>query len=485
MIYQGFVGGSARAEAVAGENELTMNWFVAPMRSQAAKARLALLPVPGYRAFGATPDVVGSAAWSGKGRAFAVVGGSLNETFADGSITRRGTLATNGNLATISYNAATGQLLITAGGNAYCYVLATNVLTQVLTGVATQGAMVDGFGLVFDVNTGKVQYSANNDFTSWDPTAFFTNSITPDPWQAMAVDGSRQLWLLGEATGQVWYDTGAASNPFQPIPGAIFEPGTAATFSVALAGGAMWWLSRAKGGAGTIVQAKGYTPQQISTPEVNAAIETYAASALISDAEALVYELNGRTFYNLSFPRANATWSIDIDTPSWHQRGVWNAPKNRFDLWAPRVHAYAFGKHLVCDRSTGLIQEMTAAVATEFNSTNGIRRVRRAPGITHEHAREQYRRLEFLMDVGLGLATGQGSNPMVMLRVSDDGGMTWSSEKRASAGRIGEWRRRVYFLNLGISSDRAFELSCSDPIPWRILDAWINPTESEVLGAAA
>ena len=67
------------------------------------------------------------------------------------------------------------------------------------------------------------------------------------------------------------------------------------------------------------------------------------------------------------------------------------------------------------------------------------------------------------METGVGLASGQGSNPQVMLRVSRDGGHSWSSTLTAALGKVGEYARRVLWRRLGRSRDFTFELSVSDP----------------------
>src|SRR4030095_16074445 len=57
-----------------------------------------------------------------------------------------------------------------------------------------------------------------------------------------------------------------------------------------------------------------------------------------------------------------------------------------------------------------------------------IRRLRRAPHVTHENTRGVVRRFELDLERGQGLATGQGSDPIVLLRLSRDGGQTWGEE---------------------------------------------------------
>jgi hypothetical protein len=65
-----------------------------------------------------------------------------------------------------------------------------------------------------------------------------------------------------------------------------------------------------------------------------------------------------------------------------------------------------------------------------------------------------------------GGVSGQGENPQVMLRWSDDGGHTWSSEHWISMGKIGEYGYRAIWRRLGMTTklrDRIYEISGTDP----------------------
>lgn len=64
--------------------------------------------------------------------------------------------------------------------------------------------------------------------------------------------------------------------------------------------------------------------------------------------------------------------------------------------------------------------------------------------------------------------------PLVYLRWSDDGGHTWSSYYSRSAGQAGAYRTRVVWRRLGRARIRTYEVSCSEPIPIRLVDAYIN-----------
>lgn len=64
--------------------------------------------------------------------------------------------------------------------------------------------------------------------------------------------------------------------------------------------------------------------------------------------------------------------------------------------------------------------------------------------------------------------------PQVGLRWSDDGGHTWSNYRFASLGKTGEYLKRTIWRRLGRSRNRVYEISCSDPYPLRIIDAYLD-----------
>jgi hypothetical protein len=103
-----------------------------------------------------------------------------------------------------------------------------------------------------------------------------------------------------------------------------------------------------------------------------------------------------------------------------------------------------------------------------------IRRLRRAPHLAQENVRLFYRRFELDLERGVGLATGQGSDPMVMVRLSRDGGHTWGEPMRMSAGRMGEYTTRVIARRLGQARDTVFEVTVSDPVAWSLVNAWLD-----------
>lgn len=474
MRYASFVNGSATEPTPLLDAELTMNWYPAVASSQGAKAQAALLPTPGFQAFSTPSGVVNArAALAVANTCYWVVGNELREVSASGSQTVLGTVVEDAYPATLAYNGAAGaQLFITSGGNGYLYNRNTGVFSQIaaLNGIADSGGMIDGYFLAFDRSLAKVRISGLLDGTTWDPTVYFQNSITGDPWQAMVIR-NREIILLGTQTGQAWYDAGAYPVPFAPIPGAVWNEGIAAPFAFGVSGDTVVWLAQSPRGAGTVVAMRSYTPEGISTPAVAYAISEYIRTSVITDATMLTYQDEGHEFFCLSFVAAAQTWVYDASVNLWHQRGRWVPDLMTYAVWNPSAYCYQYGKHLVGDRESGLIQEMSTAYTSDWDGSV-IRRVRRAPGLFSEHRQVLIRRIEVYLESGVGLSTG--ATPVVLWRTSDDGGKTWGNYRQGSAGKQGEYQARVIWTRMGVSRDRVNEMVVSDPVPWKVVDAYIN-----------
>lgn len=67
-------------------------------------------------------------------------------------------------------------------------------------------------------------------------------------------------------------------------------------------------------------------------------------------------------------------------------------------------------------------------------------------------------------------------NPTMLMRYSNDEGRTWSNYRPCDTGAPGNYKARVIFRRLGQGRDRVFEIVVTDPIPWRIVDAYVKAT---------
>jgi hypothetical protein len=474
MRVPGFIFGSYESQAVTADQEKTTNWYVEPMEAIGATTRAALYPTPGVTSLSTGTSNPGRAHFYEDGREFAVIGTIFYEIDSVGALTSRGTVALDSNPATICSNAdAGGQLFITSGTNGYYFDLSTNTLTQIaaLDGKATMGDFLDGYFLALDASTSTLYISALLDGSSWTTgTDFAQRNVGSDPWVSMKVLG-RYVWLLGEHTSEVWYNAGT-SFPLAFHPSGFVQYGCVAPFSAVVAEQSLYWLGSSPLGDGFVLRATGFTPEVVSNYAVQSDINGYNT---VSDAQGYAYSDLGHTFYLLNFLAEDKTWAYDpaLGNAGWAERGTWIANENKYVAWRPRWHARAFGEHRVLDANTGDVYKMSSDILTDVDS-RPIRRLRRAPSLQTENERLFYSSFEVDLESGLGTQTGQGADPMVMMRFSDDGGKTWSSEKWASAGKVGQYTRRVRWNRLGVARRRVFEVAVTDPIPWRLTAAYVD-----------
>lgn len=462
--FPNLVGPSYPASSVTADCERTVNLY--PERIESAGARkpdfpYCLLPTPGFTLRATLPTTPVRGIFGGvDGKLFGIGGDQFYEIASDWTVTNRGAV-TLGGVPTFAYNGATAaQVAVASGGNCYIYNTGTHAFTQVLTGTAQQIGYLNNRFLALDRTNNKFRVSALSDGTSWPGAGVALRSAASDGWQALLIS-HRLMWLIGSRTGEAWYDAGVdADQPFVPDQSGFLPYGIVAPDSLQELDSAPIWLQQTHEGGAILVRAEGYSVKRLSTHAFEHAVRAYST---ITDAQAYTEQIEGHSFYVLNFPTAQATWAYDAATGLLCERGYWKPSQNAFQVYRPNSHAYAFGVHLVGDRQSGGIYEASPSVATEMDGT-GIRRLRRTPHLTANGARLFLDRLQLVLDSGSGLVSGQGSDPIVMLRCSKDGGQTWGNERGISAGALGQYGGRVIWDRLGVSRDWVIELTLSDPV---------------------
>lgn len=421
------------------------------------KAVAALVGTPGLELFTTLPAPVrGMRAFNGS--LYAVAGSLFYSITPGGAAAALGTLSTSTGRVSMADNGA--QLMIVDGANGYIYAAAANTLTPITSpgfSGADTVAFIDGYFAVNGPGTGSFKVSSVYDGTVWDALDAATAEGDPDGLVAV-VNNHRELWLFGETTAEVWYSSGAGNPPFARMNGPFIETGLAARWSVARADNSLFWLARNKYGRGFVVRADGYTPRIVSTRAIEYQISTYPE---INDAFAYAYSEEGHTFYVITFPSGNATWAYDASTNLWHERQSFGVGRHRADSYA-----YFNGAHMVGDFQNGNVYRLKMNVYTDNGEP--IQRIRAATHVSNDMKNLFIRKLQLDLESG---AAGNGADPQMMLQWSDDGGHTWGSERWASMGKTGEFRRRAIWKGLGRTRDRVFRITITDPVKVIIIGA--------------
>lgn len=364
------------------------------------------------------------------------------------------------------------QLFIACNGPSYIYNATTNVFGKIVDpdfpGAVTVG-YVDGYFVFNEPNSQRIWVTSLLDGYSIDPLDFASAEGSPDGVVGLIVD-HREIWIFGTNSVEVWYDAGTADFPLARIQGAFNEIGCIAPYSIAKMDNAVFWLGADARGRGIVYRASGYNGIRVSTHAVEWQIQQYTD---MSDAIAYTYQQDGHAFYVLIFPTANTTWVYDASTNSWHERAGWD--NGQFVRHRSNCQMSYNSKIIVGDYQNGNLY----AFDLDYYMDNGaiqrwLRSWRALPTGSNDLKRTAHHQLQLDCQSGVGLVLGQGDDPQVMLRWSDDAGHTWSNEHWAGMGKIGVYRTRVIWRRLGMTRklrDRIYEISGTDPVKIAIIGA--------------
>lgn len=463
----GLVGSSYRERSLPFQAQRSINLY--PVVDEQGSEVLALYGTPGKELFcsiGAGSIRGGFSA--ANGRAFFVSGSQLFEIYTDGTSTTRGSLAGSSGNLTFAENGT--QLAICDGTLMYIFTYSSNAFATVTdpdfpTSVGTVD-FIDGYFVVNENSTGKFYISTLYNGTSWAALDFATAESSPDGLKAVkSAVGS--LWLFGDRTTEIWSNTGGSGFPFTRLSGTRIDKGTIAPYSVLEIDNTVYWLGQDTQGAGVVYRATGFNPEKISTPSIDFAIQQ---ATNLTDVRAWSYQQDGHTFYVLTGGGLETSLVYDTTTQLWHERAYNNAGEYEQDL--ANCCIYAFGKHLVGDRTSGNIYRM----ALDLYSDNGVPLVaeRIYTHLLDELKRIRYNNLEILAETGVGLQSGQGSNPLISLSLSRDGARTWSDEYTQTLGAAGKYQTRVAFRRLGIAEQMTFRVRISDPVKRVLIGSYLN-----------
>jgi len=288
----------------------------------------------------------------------------------------------------------------------------------------------------------------------------------------MAVVGG-ELVLIGNKTGDVWYNAGLPTFPFAERPEGFFQTGIAANDSLRRFMTSVAWVGVDEHGAKGVYLLDGYTPRKISTPGIDYLIRQFNDDVGIDDAIGWVYARDHHEFYIVTFPAAGRTFAYDGLTQKWHERLYWDQAAADYTNYRPCFHATAFGHNLVCDSASNKVYKFSSTVFTDVGGT-ALRRARRCPHLANEHKKMYYPLVELECERGVGNTVAPGDDPLVALRYSNNGGRTWGASRTRRLGAKGQHDQRVRWPMCGSGRDRVFEVWQSDPVDSKWFDLYVT-----------
>lgn len=357
------------------------------------------------------------------------------------------------------------QLFIACNPDGYIYNSVTRVFQQItdpdFPGAVTV-AYIDGYFVFNEPDSQKVWVTSLLNGTAIDPLEFSSAMGAPDNLTAV-VAINKEVWMIGLSSAEVYYDSADIDFPLSPIQGAFVEIGSYSPYSILKLDNSIFMVGSDKQGVGVVFRSSGYQMKRISTPAIELQLQSYDN---LRDAVAYSYQKNGHLFYVLTVPNQNTTWVYDLTTQLWHERAGFS---NGLFTRHRSCCAMSFNQEIVVgDYKNGNIYALDHNVFSDNGETiKWLRSWRAVNSGENNLKRSTHHSLQLDCETGVGLVSGQGSDPKVFLRWSDDAGWNWSSEHWRSMGKIGEKSTRVIWRRLGSTDklrDRVYEISGTDPV---------------------
>lgn len=316
--------------------------------------------------------------------------------------------------------------------------------------------------IIYDGDGGRFASADVGDATSINGLNYGTAEINAD--DLIRVFTYDQLvYLFGDKTIETWWNSGTGNPPFERIEGGAIPVGLGALHSVASNDSGIYFL----GDDRNIYFMKGQAHQSVTPIPLASEIEGFD---IIDDAQGNAFSALGQNFYVITFPSEQRSFcyneSVGIEN-GWFELSSETSETKRY-LGSSFV--YFNKKTYVTDADNGNIYELSKDAYDE----NGVAilRIRDTGTLSGEDfgrpgKEVTLNRLELIMETGVG-TSGQGADPVVMMKYSDDGGRTWSTEQWAKVGQAGNFILKVEWFDLGTFLRRIFRFSMTDPVFWCI-----------------
>ena len=461
LVPLNITGGSYQSRSRPLSAQVTRNFYPELQDETSTQERYVLQSFPGYKLFGTAgaANAVDRGMLFHQGVLHKISGINLYTVDSSGVHTLRGTVT--GSLPCVMTGFSSTVLIATGEGKLYVsngttVVETTDVDLESPTSVAflNQRAIVNG-------SDARWAVSAVGDSTDFNALDYATAESSADDLVRVYAFDQRVL-LFGEKVLEPWFNSDVGRPPYDRIEQGIMTIGLASRMSVANNDTYFYFLAddrRVYRGVDSV--------QPVSNIAISAAFESYAT---VNDAIGFCFTLQGQNFYQLTFPTEDHTWVYSESVGQWFELSR-SGSKGRA---LSNSYAFAYGKHLVGDYNSSIIYELDVDTFTE----NGAAITRtRVTGPLHggligsPGSEIEFDRFELILERGVGLISGQGSDPIIMLELSTDGGNTFGTEIWAHIGKSAQFMHKVEWHGLGRASEFLIRITASDPVPYSIHSA--------------
>lgn len=313
---------------------------------------------------------------------------------------------------------------------------------------------------IFD--TGRFQTSNLADASAYDALDIATAEAKPDKVRRVIVSGQEAL-MMGARSVEGYYFSGKADGvPLSPTQ-TYLDYGIIGRMAATGIDNTIGWVAHDR----TVRTLRDESPLAIADPAITSAIQSWTNPETI---RVFTLSVGGHEWMVVRHAQGCLMW--DATTRLWSRRESYGQ-----GTWRGASAVQAYGKQLVGDASTGKIWR----AATELHSEGSDPLVRTMVSRTLGPGGRPFtlEAVELEVEVGVGLATGQGSSPEVWMQLSRDSGETFGTRMIRSLGAMGNRRLRVIWQGpFGDFLPRGgvIKFGVSDPVRLVVRKAWADIT---------
>lgn len=348
--------------------------------------------------------------------------------------------------------------------NAYIFDIDTDTFTQIsdvdFDGPVNSVAFSDGYFIFAKKDSNKWFISNLRDGLNYTATDFASAESDPDPIVVIAALRGIVFVFGSQTFEQYQNNPTGAGFPYQRINSGTYNKGCDAPKSIVEVNNMLVWIGSGVNEQPGIWATEGGPPQKLSTPSIDTIIFRGGIEP-VRKAWVIKWAERGHSFAAFTVPDV-CTVVYDFSTGLWHRR----ESQDRFGFAAPwRVSAMvdAFSTLVVGDSYEGYIGSYAKSVFYEYDTE--IKAYFTSTALDNGGKPFSINQVQLVCQSGHVPITGQGSDPVVRMSVSRNGGLTYSPEISRKMGKIGEYTKTVTWPALGrFSRSVQFRWDISEPI---------------------
>ena len=457
-----FIGGTYQSRSRPLSSQQLVNMYI--QVNEKGKDPVSIQSFPGQKAFSSTTNAVDRNMHRMAEILFRVVGDNLYRVAQNGDHTLLGVV--EGTRRCIF--ADDGENLVIVADKVYVYNSFTDTFSE-----NTNVNLVAVLSVTI-INNQFIYTTAKLSFMSQPGDPFDISGL-----DAVAAESSpdnlvrdyafnQTIYRFGLRTTEPWYNSGVGSPPIDRIEGQEFSVGLGAIHSLTNTDRALYWLGDDK----AVYRVAGGINERISDDGLSNTIDGMQS---FSDAIGYAFTLEGQDFYLITFPTGNRTFVLNekLGVNGWFELSSGTTG----DSYSGTSLVEVYGKSIVANK--GALFELSLNEYTEdsdvmLRSRTGLPITRKNIPSPIKGRRIKISSLEFIMEQGIGLISGQGEVPRMLLELSFDGGRSFAHSQWVDLGRQGEHTIEVVADVIASADEIIPRITISDPVHVSISAATVD-----------